>query len=335
MKEQLLIYVRNHWSKFGLEDRPTEIDFFVKNKYRKLTFFFLEKNQKKPFALAKSTPFPRDKNEIIKEYKILSFVNSKVKGKLKKTIPKPISLVKVGNSPVLFQNFLPGEIISSKVNDIFKIKHLNKNFKKVNDWLIAFNNCFKKKSIYLNDKQIKKLIIGPIHKSISLDKTLSKKDFKWIFNRIELLKKTPLYLIPKHTDFWPGNILINKNEIKVLDWEDFGLSNLPFFDLFHFIVSYFLLIDFYFTRDEYHKFYKIFFTKNKYNNYIRKYVKDYCKAFNLNPKLLDLFFLLYLVEFYNLRHKQEGPYYGVTIRSNKFIKFFLEHRNNFILKDLK
>ncbi len=331
MKQQLLDYASENWRKFGLRNRPLKIDFFVKNKYRKLTFFFFEKNQ--PFALAKCTPFPRDKNEIIKEYKILKLVNSKIKGNLKKTIPKPISIVKINKLPVLFQNFLSGKALSSNINSMSKIRQLDNNFKKVGDWLIAFNRCFKKKAIYPNNEQIKKLVIQPIYKSTNLDKTLSKRDFKWISNKIGLLKKTPIYLIPKHTDFWHGNILVHNNEIKVLDWEDFGLSKLPLFDIFHFIVSYFLLLNS--TRDESKTFYKTFFVRNKYSNYIIKYVKEYCKAFDIDYRLLDLFFVLYLVEFYNLRYKQEGPDYGVTIRSNKFIKIFLKNRNNFIMNNVK
>lgn len=332
MKEQLIKHIKANWRDFGLMRAPRRVNFFIKNKYRKLTFFFFIKGR--PLAIAKFTPFPRDKDEIRKEYEILLDVHSYVGPNLKKTIPKPISLVEIDGHPVMFQQFLPGKTMASTANAFPKTRHLDRNFKRAVNWLIDFNNCYKKKAIILDEKSINKLFIEPVNTIIRNNRSLSKEDFNWLFEKTKSMKSARIHLISKHTDFWPGNILMNKEKLAILDWEDFGLSELPLFDLFHFIVSYFLAMNLN-KKDENETFYKTFFTMSKYRQNIRSYVKKYCRAFSIDMNLLDVYFAMYLVEFYNLRHEQEGPGYGVTKRSGEFLKIFLRNRNSFILDDIR
>lgn len=334
MRQKLLNYVTNNWKKFGLSHKPDGVDFFIKNKYRKLTFFFFERGNKKPFALAKLTTFPLNKNEIVDENRILRYVNSRIEDGLRGTIPQPIALRHLKGHPVLFESFLTGKPMGNVLNGFFKVRKFDYYIKKINDWLISFNGSFKDKPVYLDGKNLQDLLIEPIYKSIKIDSTLSKKQFQWLIDDIKLLRKEPLYLIPKHTDFWLGNILIDNGTIKVLDWEDFGMSKLPLFDLFHFIVSYFLVTKFRFIGDD-DIFSKIFFDDNKYTQSIKNNVIRYCQAFDIDTRFLDIFFALYLVELYNLRYEQEGPNYEVTARSNRFIKIFLKNRANFILNDVR
>jgi len=52
-------------------------------------------------------------------------------------------------------------------------------------------------------------------------------------------------LIPKtimHGDFTPWNLVIRKNHVQLMDWESGVFEGIPFFDLFHYVVRYGLLI---------------------------------------------------------------------------------------------
>ena len=330
MKDGILSYTKTHWKKFGLAKKPSAVHFFVKNKYRKLTFFLFEENEKEPFALAKFTPFPRGREEVIGEYKTLQLIRLKMNNEMKNTIPKPIALINFGAHPVLFMKFHPGKPMDSQINGIFNAWNLDRNLAMVTKWLINFNSCFKYKPKSLSKTEINKFLAEPVYRLIKTDKSMSIKSFSWYFDKLESMKKNQFYLTPKHADLWPGNIIVNKNKVMVLDWENFGLASLPLFDIFHFMVSYFITMNFNSSKNEFEKFYKIFFTSNKYAAYIRKYVEEYCNAFAIDLKHLDLFFIIYLVEFHNLMHKQEGSHYDITIRSNAFIRIFLKNRDNFV-----
>ncbi|HUK18898.1 MAG TPA: aminoglycoside phosphotransferase family protein [Bryobacteraceae bacterium] len=48
-----------------------------------------------------------------------------------------------------------------------------------------------------------------------------------------------LPVIPQHGDFCAGNIISFRGQLHVLDWETFGRTDLPFYDLFTFLISLF------------------------------------------------------------------------------------------------
>jgi hypothetical protein len=60
------------------------------------------------------------------------------------------------------------------------------------------------------------------------DHLLRTVDEKWIQS---------LPVIPQHGDLCAGNVISFRGEPRVVDWETFGKVNLPFFDLFTFLVS--------------------------------------------------------------------------------------------------
>jgi len=46
-----------------------------------------------------------------------------------------------------------------------------------------------------------------------------------------------LPIIPQHGDLYPGNVILSRNRLHVLDWETFGIVDLPLYDLMTFLVS--------------------------------------------------------------------------------------------------
>lgn len=44
-------------------------------------------------------------------------------------------------------------------------------------------------------------------------------------------------VIPQHGDLFPGNLLYHRQQWHVLDWESFGIIDLPFYDLFTLLLS--------------------------------------------------------------------------------------------------
>jgi hypothetical protein len=46
-----------------------------------------------------------------------------------------------------------------------------------------------------------------------------------------------LPVIPQHGDFFVNNLVIQHGQFRFLDWESYGMVDLPFYDLFTFLVS--------------------------------------------------------------------------------------------------
>jgi hypothetical protein len=48
---------------------------------------------------------------------------------------------------------------------------------------------------------------------------------------------TSLPVIPQHGDFFINNLFLHREQLRVLDWESYGIVDLPFYDLFTFLIS--------------------------------------------------------------------------------------------------
>ncbi len=326
MKNDIFQYATENYRLFGLSSRPKNILYLIKNKYRKVTFFLFKEGSGLPFATAKFTPFPRDKSEITKEFDNIILVNSKLPIELHGTVPKPVSLARIKKFPVLFQSYIQEQPISSEVNSPSRNKVLRKNFQLISDWLVDFDKCMAKESV--DGNKLKRMIELPVKQLVQSDSSFTEKRFESLMKYGA--KGINIIPGPKHSDFWPGNIVIKNGTPRILDWEDFGLTSLPLYDLFHFMVSYFTIMSVGLKNDE-QKFKKIFFSPSKHSRMIKDIVIRHCDSMDTSPDLAELFFALYLVEFHNIRRLQEGDSYDVALRYKKFIRVFLENRETFIL----
>jgi thiamine kinase-like enzyme len=60
-----------------------------------------------------------------------------------------------------------------------------------------------------------------------------------IANYQSYMLEHPVFIASEHGDFWPGNILFdkNKNQIQVIDWESYKENGSPLYDLVFFIIQ--------------------------------------------------------------------------------------------------
>ena len=104
-------------------------------------------------------------------------------------------------------------------------------------WLILFQNRSLKKQLsrefILNEVSI-------VREKINTLKIQNNKKYNDIIASYQrYLLEHPLFIVPEHGDFWPGNILFDRknNRIHVIDWESYRENGDPFYDLIFFIIQ--------------------------------------------------------------------------------------------------
>ncbi|MEW6009213.1 MAG: hypothetical protein AB1629_06235 [Candidatus Omnitrophota bacterium] len=111
---------------------------------------------------------------------------------------------------------------------------------------------------------------------------------------VSSIKNKRLPLVLSHNDFIPANILINKNELKILDWEYANFEGLPLTDLCNFLLWAYRDI----SRREVppEGFIKDVFFSNCYlGDAVKKSIKSYCQALVIDKNLALAIFLQWLL----------------------------------------
>jgi hypothetical protein len=104
-------------------------------------------------------------------------------------------------------------------------------------------------------------------------------------------------LSASHGDFWARNLLLSDDgRVGVVDWELFALAESPFFDLFHFPLTYGLSYPWirYQRLAPEKAFAKTFLETNGVSRAVRRYLKTYAAMRQISPQRLEEAFRRFL-----------------------------------------
>jgi thiamine kinase-like enzyme len=105
-------------------------------------------------------------------------------------------------------------------------------------------------------------------------------------------------LCSRHGDYWPGNLILHKGQLGVIDWEDFLAVAWPFYDLFLFFTNYtstYPWDGWRWTRAP-AAFARAFLQDNWFSQLITSSVQQYLQRLKIPPASAALFFSLFLLE---------------------------------------
>jgi aminoglycoside phosphotransferase (APT) family kinase protein len=108
-----------------------------------------------------------------------------------------------------------------------------------------------------------------------------------------------------HGDFWPRNILADRNSLMVIDWEYCTDQALPFLDMFIFCLGYGLSLEPTGENRAMDGFRKTFFQPGILSELSEKHILDYMEKRKINPILGEIYFPLAILEL-ELRQKRSG-----------------------------
>lgn len=306
MRHKILDFLKYNWERWSLGDKPEQAQFLLLN-FRTINFVIFKKNQKNPVLLVKVS-----KNyELKKEFDNLLYINPL----LPDNTPRPYAFEKISDHFILVQSFMTGKSISfySNVRDL-----INRSIEQ----LINFHRLVRKNNLILNEKQFQDLFIEPINRYLTYNNSkLIKRECNYLIKEVEKLRNIEFPVIPQHCDFSFANLLFRKNKVNILDWEDFGRTNLPLYDLFTLIISMYLESN----------LFENFMEHSFINNIFKNKIINYCDNFNINKEFVEFLFPITLIKFFT-------QYFPCRLKTSemadKLIQFYFLNKEKFFISSI-
>lgn len=177
-----------------------------------------------------------DKSDIILHEKKMALYESGLR-----CIPQPIGVFNGAEQSLIYERVARGEswfTVLEKI-DLETVKSLSIS------GLMNFNNQIKKvcKPITINMRELAMDVAGQsieLHVS-QCSETAHLQLTKKLFNSVDSLDETNVIVYPTHGDFCVNNLIFDDNKVNIVDLEDFGKFNFPYFDELALAVSLALL----------------------------------------------------------------------------------------------
>lgn len=298
--------IENNWHRIDRGRQPGRIKFILFN-----TVFLVFKDEEKiPFIAIKYS----ETDSMEQEFSNLQRINKLIPD----ATPRPYFLEKIENYHLLAQDFKPGTNMTNL--------HFSEELLKITlNTLIKFHKAVNKGNFWFDNQNIDELVIKPISQFLKINPgRLLKSELNEL---AQLIKRTGkieiLPYIPQHGDFCLVNLIFDykTNRIYIIDWEDFGKSYLPLYDLFLLIISYYLVPE---------KFPELL-GENHVNNVLTKCLSTYMKQFGIDARWVRILFPISLITFFN----QNYPLRAETSKNIKqLITFYFENKNRIVFNRL-
>lgn len=147
-----------------------------------------------------------------------------------KWVPRPLGLVRQGELWGLWMEGVPG---TSSLQDLRPAK-----LKAAAETLASMHKALRNHGTPLGSERHRRMVIEPIEtvaRLVSEPSVLT--GCAELRARISPEWMDSLPLIPQHGDLMPGNLLSDGDRLYVVDWENFGKVDFPFYDLLTLLVS--------------------------------------------------------------------------------------------------
>lgn len=274
---------------------------------RRYTSLCFNKSSKEPQIIMK---FSENREILENEYKNLCEIHFK----LNSYAPKPVFFKQLNDLYVLGINYIKGEKLDN-------IKLNNKIIDRIIFSLADFHKKICKGKICISNMKISNFYeyFCSICKE-DAGRKLIESTFTKILMRLEEIKDVQFPNIIQHGDFTNDNILVTKREIFLLDWENFNMINIPFFDLVTFFIS--LNSRFEPNSSNIHPY------GSEFINSFRRNLAIYCDFMLIPFEYIRYFFPASLLIFYQLNYIQKR--YPLANLLLEWMKYYEKIVNNIL-----
>jgi len=260
---------------------------------RKINFLVFNHRVSSPALLMKMTRSLRNHEKLVKEFKTLQTVSSipGMKGKM----PEPIGLFPCGDTFILIETCVPGVSLKSLFASYRHLRRsqVRSDLALARDWLLGFQTSTRVSESYFG---------GQVEVQERCERGNFKLPSEFIDELMGLAQEVEGMQIPlcaRHGDFWPGNLMLSQNECSVIDWEGYSSSDLPFVDVFSFVITFSWSYSRQGLADMNRKeaFTRAFLKRNWLSDALRSFMEDtLCTPYGMDRKFLRLFFSLFLMD---------------------------------------
>jgi hypothetical protein len=261
--------------------------------FRKINFLLFESGAKAPSLVLKVSRDSNHQSFLMNEYRALNQVWDEAG--FFTGIPRALGLFEMEGMQVLVETYVPGIPMAvllqrrlltrpSNVRDDLSYAHL---------WLRQLQQATFDDLEPFPAQMLVELSLARLQDDIvphSFTHNLMARAKEW--ERFDLPR------VGRHGDYWPGNLLVGEGTAAVIDWENYTPRDLPFFDLYSFVVTYSLALPWRrgkrLSREE--RFARAFLDDGWLGNELLSCVNQHLDAFSLPRHSAAFFFGLFLLE---------------------------------------
>ncbi len=301
MMEIIRKLIINNWDKWDLGSRPNGIDWLLLN-HAKMNFAIFKKGEKFPCLLIKMSKDDRLKTE----YNCLKYINRV----LPRRTPKPYDLLSLNGYFVLPEEFIVGSklIYHSNFKDLIHVAFME---------LIEFHKAVTTYSSISSEDIFSHSVSPALDALMRFTRSnLIHSQIKLLRKKWESIKNINFIDIPQHCDFSFANLLYNKENITIIDWEDFSKTRLPLHDAITLINSLYL------NQESFEKH----LIENNTNEIFRSNLLKYCNLFQIERKFIHLLFATSLTILFSHCHSLKTM---ETIHN--LLEFYLMQKDDFVI----
>lgn len=283
-----------------LQDYPTS------ERHRLIIFLFGARDER-PVAVLKIR-HARAGRELASEWDALRQVAARLPAEMRASVPRALGYERFGASEVLLLAALPGRSMDFALGrrpapETMIADH----FRRAALWLARFHTATRcRDRIFEIERNL-----GPVQEALSARTPgWERHERAWLGD----LQALRCPLSASHGDFWPRNLLIERNERPgagastlsgVVDWEHFSTASPPFEDLFHFALSY--ALNYSWTPYQRHSpeaaFRLAFLEENPLSRGVQLYFQTYCECSGFpHEAMRGLFHFFLLRRWIQTRH---------------------------------
>ncbi len=313
MLPQLRSYLLDNWSELPLAGpRPRDLTFLVQaTGVTKLCCFIFADGAAQPRWVAKMARSPRDNALIAGEYRLIQHLRRHGSDFVRESVPGPLLTTHVAGHLVAIEAYLSGRPMdgllsnSTGQGDQEARRHLDMAL----DWLLRTQQETSIQRGRLTGQQVQTFLLAPLEQ-LKATGRLTAAEIAYLdrlAEHVTRLPDCPLPLVFYHGDFRPGNILVESNSMKVIDWEFGAAKALPLMDVFNILTRMHARhrgleeIDGY-LEDYLEAFEALFFEDGPLAELVGRCVDRACRALDIDPAWTGILFSLFLVTEANKYH---------------------------------
>lgn len=314
MLPQLRSYLLENWPELGLSDRrPRNLAFLVQaTGVSKLCCYIFTDDMPQPRWVAKMPRSPRDNAILAGDYGLIQHLRQHGSPFVRATVPGPVLITSIADHLVGIEPYCPGRsmdrlLVSARRPTGPQVRAC---LDLAIEWLLRCQQETPGQRGRLSEKQIHTYCLAPIAQlRATAELTEAERSYlDRLVERVLRLAGQPLPLVFNHGDFRPGNILVDRRSIQVIDWEFGAPIGLPLLDVFGLLARTYACcsgleeIDGY-LEDYLAAFEAVFFEDGSFAEPVLEYVGRACEALEIDPAWVDILFALFLVTEANKYHE--------------------------------
>jgi len=230
--------------------------------------------------------------------------------------PAPLGRFEIGETLITLQSGLVGTLMKNLPGrSLFAEARAEATLRRVTDWSNLLRARFGVEHLRLDDARYAEVVLRPVERFLARYR-VDPRERKFLLDRFgpaASLRGAELPFMARHGDFCAANIVLDRDEIAVFDWEFPLRHETPLFDLFFFYASVrFPYVGPRGESDHFRSFVAVYWEDSYFSRIVRRLLDEACTATGVPRELTADLFLLALIQIANMKYDGLADSHGLS-----------------------